>query len=154
MVEDVRRALGIRGEELALAHLCALGFQLVARNHRSRFGEIDLIVCDGRALVFVEVKTRRTRQRQIGESASRRDVTAASAELRAATDDGRRQLDQLLQLSSPRRGQRRRLRRTAAQWLAQTRGRPVAGELRFDFIGVVVDGDDRLVRLDHLEGAL
>ena len=56
---DPRRALGARGEGLALAHLERLGFALVARNHRTRWGEIDLIVFDGTTLVFVEVKTRR-----------------------------------------------------------------------------------------------
>ena len=48
-----------RGEGLALAHLERLGYALVARNHRTRWGEIDLIVFDGTSLVFVEVKTRR-----------------------------------------------------------------------------------------------
>ena len=52
---DPRRTLGETGERLALAHLGRLGFALVARNHRTRFGEIDLIVFDGRTLVFVEV---------------------------------------------------------------------------------------------------
>jgi putative endonuclease len=32
---------------------------LLARNHRTRAGELDLIVADARAIVFVEVKTRR-----------------------------------------------------------------------------------------------
>ena len=32
---------------------------MVARNHRTRFGELDLVVHDGVSLVFVEVKTRR-----------------------------------------------------------------------------------------------
>ena len=35
------------------------GYELVARNHRTRFGEIDLVVRDGATLVFCEVKTRR-----------------------------------------------------------------------------------------------
>jgi putative endonuclease len=53
-----RRGLGERGESLAAAHLERLGYRVVARNERTRHGEIDLIVTDGRALVFVEVKTR------------------------------------------------------------------------------------------------
>jgi putative endonuclease len=61
-VSDPRRHLGRLGEQLALDHLERLGYTLVARNHRTRFGELDLIVSDGRALVFVEVKTRRTRR--------------------------------------------------------------------------------------------
>src|SRR5215470_5087691 len=56
---DLRQHLGRIGEDLALAHLERLGYTLVARNHRTRFGELDLVVCDETTLVFVEVKTRR-----------------------------------------------------------------------------------------------
>jgi len=56
---DLRQHLGRIGEDLALAHLERLGYELVARNHRTRYGEIDLVVFDGDTLVFVEVKTRR-----------------------------------------------------------------------------------------------
>src|SRR6185437_1112258 len=37
-----------------------LGFRLVERNYRTRAGEIDLVVSDGRVTVFAEVKTRRS----------------------------------------------------------------------------------------------
>jgi putative endonuclease len=56
---DQRHALGRLGEELAAHHLERLGHQVVARRHRTRFGELDLVVSDGETLVFVEVKTRR-----------------------------------------------------------------------------------------------
>ena len=56
---DQRHALGRLGEELAARHLERLGFDVLARRHRTRFGEIDLIASDGRSLVFAEVKTRR-----------------------------------------------------------------------------------------------
>ncbi len=49
---------GKRGEDTALAYLVGLGFSLVCRNHRSAYGEIDLVMTDGGTLVFVEVKTR------------------------------------------------------------------------------------------------
>lgn len=57
---DVRQHLGRLGEQLALEHLERLGYTLVARNHRTRFGELDLVMSDGSALVFVEVKCRRS----------------------------------------------------------------------------------------------
>ena len=42
----------------------------------------------------------------------------------------------------------------AGIWFARAgRERPYFEEVRFDAIGVTVDGADRLVRLDHLEGA-
>jgi len=59
-VPDLRHHLGRLGEQLALEHLERLGYALVEHNHRTRFGELDLIVCDDRALVFVEVKARRS----------------------------------------------------------------------------------------------
>jgi putative endonuclease len=61
-VADARRQLGAIGEQLALEHLERLGYTLVARNHRTRYGELDLVVCDASALIFVEVKTRRGRR--------------------------------------------------------------------------------------------
>jgi putative endonuclease len=56
---DARHTLGRRGEELAAQHFERLGFEVLARRHRTRFGELDLIVADGDLVVFVEVKTRR-----------------------------------------------------------------------------------------------
>jgi len=57
---DVRQTAGRRGEDLAAEHLERLGFQVLARNHRTRFGELDLVAYDGETLVFAEVKTRRS----------------------------------------------------------------------------------------------
>ncbi|MEA2141616.1 MAG: putative endonuclease [Solirubrobacteraceae bacterium] len=59
MVIDLRQHLGRVGERLAREHLERLGYRVVASNYRTRFGELDLIVCDDSSLVFVEVKTRR-----------------------------------------------------------------------------------------------
>src|SRR5262245_37724813 len=56
---DGRHARGHQGEDLAAAHFERLGYEVLARNHRTRYGELDLVVCDGENLVFVEVKTRR-----------------------------------------------------------------------------------------------
>src|SRR3954462_11200115 len=65
---DVRQIAGQRGEELAAAHFERLGFEVLARNHRTRFGELDLVAFDGETLVFVEVKTRRCGTREPWES--------------------------------------------------------------------------------------
>lgn len=54
-----RHQLGLRGETLAAQHLERLGFEIVARNFRTRHGELDLVAFDGTVLVFAEVKTRR-----------------------------------------------------------------------------------------------
>jgi putative endonuclease len=121
--EDPRRTLGRRGEDLALAHLQRLGFRLVARNHRTRWGEIDLIVYDGGTLVFVEVKTRRAS----GRAGSALEAVALAKQ--------------------------QQVRRIAAAWLAEVTERPRSPDLRFDAIGVTVDGHGELLRLDHLEAA-
>src|SRR3954470_1698881 len=54
-----RRILGLAGEHVAERELIRRGYEVVARNVRTRLGEIDLIVRDGRGFLFVEVKTRR-----------------------------------------------------------------------------------------------
>jgi putative endonuclease len=119
----LRQHLGRLGEDLALAHLERLGFSLVTRNHRTRFGEIDLVVFDGSSLVFVEVKTRRA------NSAGREPWEALH---------GRK---------------RQQVRRMAAAYLLEVADRPHSADVRFDAIGVLIDGQGRLVRLDHLEAA-
>jgi len=52
--------LGQRGEALAARTLRRKGYTIVARGSRAALGEIDLVVVDGRTVVFVEVKTRRS----------------------------------------------------------------------------------------------
>jgi putative endonuclease len=51
-------SLGRRGEDAAAEHLERLGYRILERGRRFRFGELDLVALDGRTLVFVEVKTR------------------------------------------------------------------------------------------------
>ena len=55
-------ALGNEGEKLAVAHLQKLRYKIIARNYRCKFGEIDIIALDKRALVFIEVKTRASKE--------------------------------------------------------------------------------------------
>ncbi len=50
---------GREAEEKACRFLEAKGLRFVARNYRAPCGEIDLILHDGMALVFVEVRLRR-----------------------------------------------------------------------------------------------
>lgn len=53
-------ATGGRAESVAAAYLTREGLTIVGRNFRTRYGEIDLIARDGRTLVFVEVRMRRS----------------------------------------------------------------------------------------------
>jgi putative endonuclease len=131
---DRRRDTGRCGEDYAAGHLSRLGFQLLARNVRTRFGEIDAIAFDGKTIVFVEVKTRRVR----------------SAPGRATGPGSQRPQP----LESLRPSQQVRLRRLARAWLSDPSVvRPTAMQIRFDAIGVLVDSRGALISLEHLEAA-
>ncbi|HEU5267570.1 MAG TPA: YraN family protein [Jatrophihabitans sp.] len=54
----VKDAVGRFGEQVAVEHLTERGLLVLDRNWRCRDGELDVVALDGRALVFVEVKTR------------------------------------------------------------------------------------------------
>ncbi len=123
MSSDARHQLGHLGERLAAEHLQRLGYRIVERNYRTRWGELDLVAQYGRTLVFCEVKTRRMQQ------------------------PDRSPLEALHTLKQSR------VRRMASSWLVQRRDRPYAAELRFDAIGVTFDPAGRLASIEHLEGA-
>lgn len=55
-------ALGAAGEAAAAAWLAQQGYQLLTRNVRTRYGEIDLVARRGSVVVFVEVKSRTGRR--------------------------------------------------------------------------------------------
>ena len=54
--------MGRRGERAACRFLMKQGFDILARRFRGRGGELDLIAFEGEILVFVEVKTRHSRE--------------------------------------------------------------------------------------------
>jgi putative endonuclease len=56
-----RLSLGKRGEDLAIAQLRVLKYKILERNYKCALGEIDIIAREKDTLVFVEVKTRTTR---------------------------------------------------------------------------------------------
>lgn len=127
MAVDARRDLGARGERLAAEHLAGLGYSILERNFRTRYGELDLVASTAAYLVFCEVKTR------LGGA----DPSPYGA------------------LASIGAAKRRQVRLMAAQWLAARSGRGSAGppELRFDAVGITLDRRWRVVRLEHMEGA-
>ena len=87
---------GKLGEDMAVGLLWQLGYAIIARRYRTRFGEIDIIARDGQTMVFVEVKARRTS----------RCGTAAEV----LPDDERQQREQ----GDAGEGPREQLRRAAA----------------------------------------
>jgi len=75
------KADGERAEDTALAFLENRGLALKARNYRSRFGEIDLVLDDHGTLVFVEVRKRSNPR--FGSAAE--SITAAKRDKLVAT---------------------------------------------------------------------
>jgi putative endonuclease len=123
MSNDAGNRLGRTGEELAAEHLLRLGYEIVERNYRTRWGELDIVARSGRTLAFCEVKTRRAGGRAGGPF----DAVGP--------------------------GKQARVRKMAGSWLIERRDRPYADVIRFDAIGVTFDAAGRLVSLEHLEGA-
>jgi putative endonuclease len=100
-----------------------MDLRVVDRNFRTRWGELDIIACDQRTIVFCEVKTR------IASSTDRSPLESIHPRKRA------------------------QVRRIAAQWLAQRHDHPHVQNLRFDAIGITLKRDGRLLRLEHVEAA-
>jgi putative endonuclease len=59
MQRGTRQQAGREAEALALSHLQQHGLQLITRNWLCKRGELDLVMLDGDAVVFVEVRYRR-----------------------------------------------------------------------------------------------
>ena len=57
---SARIRTGKAGEELAAAYLRQAGYEILERNYRCPFGEVDIVACEGGTIVFVEVKCRRS----------------------------------------------------------------------------------------------
>ena len=65
-----RKNLGESGERVAALFLEARGYKILARNFRTRVGEIDLIAEDADGLAFVEVRARRGDARSVSPEES------------------------------------------------------------------------------------
>ena len=124
------QSVGRLGEQLASEHLERRGFEILQRNYRTRWGEIDIVAFDGRTLAFCEVKSRRLRrERAVGGLADALPFESLHARKRA------------------------QVRRMASRWISEKFQRPYAPVIRFDAIGVIFDWRGELVQLEHLEGA-
>lgn len=55
-----RKYLGSSGESKAASFLTDNGYKILAKNYRTKFGEIDIIASDKDTICFVEVKARST----------------------------------------------------------------------------------------------
>ena len=116
------REVGVRGEDLAVAELERQGLQVLVRNWRCRWGELDIVAMEQdeghRTLVFCEVKCRTG----VGYGGPLESITHAKL---------------------------RRLRQLAAQWLASEGVR--ADGIRLDAIGVLL-ASGAAPQLTHVRG--
>lgn len=120
-----RKRLGKAGEDLVAERLAAAGWRLLARNARTRAGEIDLVALDGRCLTFIEVKTRRA-----GSLAGPETPSLAVGRQKQA-----------------------RLRRLARDWLGSNPLPAGCESIRFDVVGITCDRSGAVLAYEHIEDA-
>ena len=120
-----RRRTGEIAEELVARRLATKGWEIVERNARTRYGEIDIVARDGAVLVFVEVK-------------GARENTDFGPERPILSINFRKQ---------------RQVRRLAAAWMAERRNQPPYDDIRCDAVGVTLDRAGRAVHVDYVKGA-
>lgn len=120
-----RRRTGEIAEDLVARRLAEIGWEIVERNARTRYGELDIVARQGRMLVFIEVK-------------GAREGTQFGPERPILSIDHRKQ---------------RRVRRLATAWMSERRDLPPYDEIRFDAVGVTLDREGRAVHVDYVKGA-
>ena len=62
MMTEKTKTLGKKGEDIAAAFLEKKGYNILFRNYKCSFGEIDIIAKQKKTLSFIEVKTRSTKK--------------------------------------------------------------------------------------------
>jgi putative endonuclease len=123
-VVDPRRARGAAGEQAAAELLSALGYQIIERNFRTRYGELDIVAVERDTLVFCEVRAR------VG-----RDAIAYA-------------------LESIGPGKRLQLRKMAREWFRLSAAeRPASRTTRFDAVAVALTSGGRVLSIEHVRDA-
>jgi putative endonuclease len=104
--------------------LAALGYQIIERNFRTKYGELDIVAVDGNTLVFCEVRAR------VG-----RDAIAYA-------------------LESIGPGKRLQLRKMAREWFRMSTAEPPPTRAtRFDAVAVAMTRDGRPLSIEHVRDA-
>ena len=121
---DPRRARGAAGEQAAAEMLAALGYEIVERNFRTRYGELDIVAADRDTLVFCEVRSR----------------------------VGREAVAWALQSIGP--GKRMQLRKMAREWFRlSVAERPATRRTRFDAVAVAIAPNGQPLAIEHVRDA-
>lgn len=122
---DTRRRTGQIAEDLVTQSLIDQSWEIVDRNARTRYGELDIIALDGPVLVFLEVK-------------------GARAGTRFGPEKPILSIDFTKQ---------RQVRRLGTAWMAERREFPPFDDIRFDAVGVTLDRAGRPIEIEHIKGA-
>ena len=125
-IKGNRISLGQHGEDLAVAYLTRQGYEIVARNWRTRAGELDIVARDGEWLVFVEVRTRRRSGRSQTPSLGTPEESVTLAK-------------------------QTRLVAMAERYLFE---HPWNGRFRIDLIALEIHPNGSVARLNHLQDAV
>lgn len=122
---DPRRRTGQIAEDFVAARLIEKDWEIVERNARTRYGELDVVALDGPVLVFLEVKGARAGSRFGPEKP-------------------------ILSIDFTKQ---RQVRRLGTAWMAERREFPPFDDIRFDAVGVTLDRNDHPVEVEYLPGA-
>jgi len=120
-----RRRTGQIAEDIVTQLLIDQDWEIVDRNARTRYGELDIIALDGPVLVFLEVKG-----------------------ARAGTHFGPEK--PILSVDFTKQ---RQVRRLGTAWMAERREFPPFDDIRFDAVGVTLDRAGRALEIEHIKGA-
>ncbi|HWC47426.1 MAG TPA: YraN family protein [Solirubrobacterales bacterium] len=122
---DPRRRTGQIAEDFVAARLIEKDWEIVERNARTRYGELDIVALDGPVLVFLEVKGARAGSR-FGPEKPILSIDFAK---------------------------QRQVRRLGTAWMAERREFPPFDDIRFDAVGVTLDRAGRAVEVEYIPGA-
>jgi putative endonuclease len=122
---ETRLRIGRAAEGFVAGKLAVAGWEIVERNARTRYGELDIVALDGGTLVFVEVK-------------AGRENSIFGPERPVLGVGPRKQL---------------KIRRLAAAWMMERRDAPRYEEIRFDAVGVTFDRTDRVTDVEYIKAA-
>ena len=104
--------------------LAALGYEILDRNYRTRYGELDIVAVDRDALVFCEVRAR------VGTNA----IAYAFESIGPS--------------------KRLQLRKMAREWFRlRTEAQRPTNRTRFDAVAVAMTRDGRVLSIEHVRDA-
>ncbi len=119
-----KRRFGDAGEKIAEKYLLEKGYEIIDRNYRKPYGEIDLIAKKDKVLVFIEVKTR-----------------------------DRKHVYNFLPEQSVNRSKTHKIKKVCQVYLLEKHYRPDQ-EWQIDILAISIDMESKKARVRHMENAV